>query len=381
MRTVFALLPLVFIGAATPSALAQASKINKGAQDLAKLLAPVRPATKVNPADLEPLRKRMTTIIEKLEASSRGNGPGPESLIVKAYELREDVASVERMMTGNAVITAWREASGRGLFDEHGAYTGKITKGRGAGQECVFELIVPAEDYPPASNQLANLRLVTADSQRAAGSQLTSREESYRRELEGLIAEKARNQLLAKQENPEATNQLGMTSKEAAERWEKEAAAAGDRIKETPSLRISGKVMATPSHQSGGRWQVNVAVANSSGHPTEITLEVYVIGQMWKSRAYYLMLKNSQPVKLVNGEVRTLEFFTKTESSYKQRNDVAEKLSKAEIKESSARYRGYVIIAKHGDKVVAFTGSDQRLTEYGNPAAEKSPLSNLPTWF
>ncbi len=375
MRTLAVSFLLSFLGALSVSA--ADSKINKGAQELSKLLAPNGPAAKANPADFDNLRKRMTTIIEKLEASARGNGAGPESLIVKAYEMRDDVASVERLMTGNAIINAWREASGRGLFDENGGFTGKVTKGRGTGQECVFELIVPAEAYPPASNQLANLRLVPLETKRSDPTKLSSREESYQGELAGLIAEKSRNQLMQKQENPERTNQLGMTDKESAKRWEQEMAAAGEKAKETPSIRVAGRLMATPSHQSGQRWQVNVSVGNGSGHPTEITLEVYLIGRTWKKGDYYVMMKSSQPLKMVTSETRTLEFFSKTESSYKARADQHDQLSKAEIKESSVRYRGYVIIARHGDKVVAYEGSDQRLAEFGNPATEGSPLAGL----
>ena len=275
------------------TALPADSRINRSAQDLAKLLGPTPPAAKANPGDVNGLRQRMIAIIEKLEASSRGNGPGPESLLAKAYEFRDDIAPVEQLLTTNAILNAWREAEARGLFNEIGKYNGTITKGRGEGQECSFELIVPADAYPPASNQLANLRLVPADARRNEGSALTVRETSYRGELEGLIAEKARSQVMHKQENPEPTNDLGMNAAEVQKRWEREVAAAGEAAKDIPNIRLAGRVTGTPSHPTGQRWRVNVEVINSSPHPTEITLEVYLLGHTWKKRDYYFMTKTS----------------------------------------------------------------------------------------
>lgn len=356
------------------------SRINRSAQDLAKHLAPTPPAAKANPGDVNGLRQRMITIIEKLEASSRGNGPGPESLLAKAYEFRDDVAPIEQLLTTNAILNAWREAEARGLFNEIGKYYGTITKGRGTGGECTFELIVPAEAYPPASNQLANLRIVPAELRRTDPAKLNSREESYRGELQGLIAEKARSQEMHRQENPEPTNALGMTESEVLKRWEREVAAAGEAAKDVPNIRLAGGVAGTPSHPTGQRWRVTVEVINSSPHPTEITLEVYLVGHTWKKRDYYLMAKTSQPLKLVSSESRTLEFFTKPEGSYKKPADDHDGLSKAERGKSAVRYRGFVAVARHGEKVISFVGSDQRLAEFGNPESEDSPLGRLPSF-
>jgi hypothetical protein len=354
--------------------------MNRSAQDLAQHLAPVPPAAQANPGDLNGLRQRMITIIEKLEASSRGNGPGPESLLSKAYEFRDDIAPVERLLTSNAILNAWREAEGRGLFNEIGKYYGTITKGRGEGRECLFELIVPAEAYPPASNQLANVRLVPAESRRTDPAKLNSREQSYRGELEGLIAEKARSRVMQKQENPESTNALGMTAEEVTKRWERDMAAAGDAAKETPNIRLGGRVTGTPSHTTGQRWRVTLEVTNTSSHPTEISLDTYLLGHTWKKRDYYLMVKTSRSLKLVANETRTLEFFTKPEGDYKKPADDHDGLSKAERGESSVRYRGFVAVVRHGDKGISFTGTDQRLAEFGNPDSEDSPLGRLPTF-
>ena len=361
-------------------AVAADSRMNRSAQALAKHLAPTPPAAKVNPGDLDKLRQRMIVLIDALEASSRSNGPGPESLIAKAYEFRDDVPGVERLLTQNAVLNAWREASGRGLFNEVGKFTGDITKGRGMGGTCVFELVVPADVYPPASNQIANLRLVPAETKRAADAPLTPREKSIHGELVEMVAEKGRSAGLARFENPPSTDQLGRTEQESLELWTKAMEEAGDAGKQKPNLRLQGKLSGTPSHMTAQRWRAVVEVLNNSSHPTEVTVDIYLIGYTWKNRDYYLMARSTQVLKLRASETKSLEVFTRAEGSYKNKADDHEKLSKAERQESSVRYRGYVVIARHDKDVVAFIGSDQRMAEFGNPEAERSPLDGLPVF-
>jgi hypothetical protein len=356
------------------------SQVNRAAQELAKHLAPTPPAAKVNPADFDKLRQRMIVLIEALETSSRTNGPGAGSLIVKAYDFRDDVSGVERLLTQNAVLNAWREANGRGLFNEIGKYTGDITKGRGVGGSCVFEFVVPGEVYPPASSQIANLRLVSADSRRAAGAPLNHREKAFHRELAEMIAEKARSADLARFENPPSANRLGMTEQESLDLWQKAMEEAGDAGKQKPNLIVRGKVNGTPSHMTAQRWRTVTEVVNNSSHPTEVTVDVYLIGYTWKKRDYYVMAKSTQLLKLRGSESRVLEVFTREEGSYKNKADDHDELSKAERQKSSVRYRGFVVIARHAEDVVAFVGSDQRLAEFGNPEAERSPLDGLPAF-
>jgi hypothetical protein len=356
------------------------SKMNKSAQDLARFLAPVTPAKKADKADLEKLRSRMISLIERLELSSRTNGPGPESLITKAYDFREDVASVEQLLTRNAVLNAWREASGRGLFNEFGKYSGKITKGRGAGQDCIFELIIPAEAYVPASNQIANLRIVAVEMKRAEGAPFSHREVSFQKELASMIEEKSRSAELAKFENPEATSALGLTAKEELAAWEKAAKEAGDAVDQKPKIRLSSRNDGSPSHMTKQRWRNETEVTNISQHPTEIKVEIYLIGSTDKKKDYYIMAKSSQTLKLRMNEKKRLELHTKAESSYKKLADDRDELTKEERKSSSVNYRGFVVIAKHKDEVVSYIGSDKRLEDFGNPNAEKSPLSGLPVF-
>jgi len=356
------------------------SRMNRSAQDLAKHLAPTPPAAKVNPGDLDKLRQRMIALIDALEASSRSNGPGPESLIAKAYDFRDDVAGVERLLTQNAVLNAWREANGRGLFNEAGKYTGDITKGRGVGGSCVFELVIPGEVYPPASNQIANLRLVSADARRAVDAPFTQREKSFRGELVEMIAEKGRSAELSRFENPPPTDQFGRTDQESLDLWKKAMDEAGDAGKKKPSLRLQGNLGGTPSHMTAQRWRSVTEVINNSQHPTEVTVDIYLIGHTWKKRDYYVMAKSTQVIKLRANESRSLEVFTRAEGSYKNKADDHDQLSKAERRESSVRYRGFVVVANHGKEVVAFIGSDQRMAELGNPETEGSSLGSLPVF-
>lgn len=356
------------------------SKINLSAQALEKLLSPTPAAKKVDPADLSKLRSRMIALIENLEASSRTNGPGPESILTKAINLRGDLAGVERLLTFDAVLNAWREANARGLFNEIHKYTGDITKGRGTGQSCVFELIVPAETYPPASNQLANFRLVPEAEARARDAPLSPRETSYHQELIGMIAEKERSAELARFENPDPTNALGFTEKEALERWEKAMTSAGEKGKQRPNIRLECRVDGTPSHMTQQRWRTETEVLNFSAFPTEVTVEIHLLGYTDKKHDYYLMAKKSETLKLLPNESRVVELFTKAEGSYKKAADTHDELTKAEIAQSRVRYRGFVVLAKHGKDVISFIGSDQRLLDFGDPASEDSPLSRLPAY-
>ena len=115
-------------------------------------------------------------------------------------------------------------------------------------------------------------------------------------------------------------------------------------------------------------------------HPTETSIEIYLIGYTEKKRDYYLVAKSSHTLKLRANESHHLEVFSKAESTYKKAADDRDALSKEERSKSRVYFRGFVVMAKHGEEVVTYIGSDQRLTEFGNPKAEKSPLAGLPVF-
>jgi hypothetical protein len=359
---------------------AEEPKINRSAKAFATLLAPTPSSPGGKPADFGNLRQRVIALVEAVEESNRSNGPGPESIIAKAYDFRDDVGNIEQLLSGNAILGAWREAHARGLFNHYGKFNGEITKGRGAGTSCVFELIIPAAVYPEASNQIANVRLVPEESKRNPESPLSPREASYQAELVKMLAEKNRNAAVTRFENPPPTNALGINQQEALALWQKAMDEAGEAGKRTPNIRLEGKVTGTPSHPTGQRWRVETEVVNFSVHPTETIIEIYLIGYTQEKRDYYLMAKSSHTLKLRPNESHLLEVFSKEESTYKNAADDRDELSKGERAKSRVYFRGFVVVAKHGEEVVTYIGSDQRLTEFGNPKAEKSPLAALPVF-
>jgi len=371
---------LIFLMTATSPLGAEDPKMNRSAKALAKLLAPTPSSPGNKPADFGPVRQRMIVLIEAIEASNRTNGPGPESIISKAYDFRDDVGNIERLLSGNAILGVWREAHARGLFNDFGKFNGEITKGRGAGSACAFEPIIPAEVYPQASNQIANVRLVPEESKRNPESPLSQREEAYQAELVKMLAEKNRTAAVTRFENPPPTNALGVTRQESLALWQKAMDEAGEAGKRKPNIRLKGKVTGTPSHPTRQRWRVETEVINFSVHPTETIIEIYLIGYTQEKRDYYLMAKSSHTLKLRANESHHLEVFSKAESTYKKAADDRDGLSKGERAKSRVYFRGFVVMAKHGEDVVTYIGSDQRLTEFGNPKAEKSPLAGLPAF-
>ena len=371
---------LIFLMTVTSPLGAEDPKMNRSAKALATLLAPTPSSPGDKPADFGNLRQRMIALVEAVEASNRTNGPGPESIVSKAYDFRDDVGNIERLLSGNAILGVWREAHARGLFNDFGKFNGEITKGRGAGSACTFELIIPAGVYPQVSNQIANVRLVPEESKRNPESPLSLREESYRAELVKMLAEKNRTAAVTRFENPPPTNALGVTRQESLALWQKAMDEAGEAGKRPPNIRLEGKVTGTPSHPTRQRWRVETEVINFSVHPTETTIEIYLIGYTEKKRDYYLMAKSSHTLKLRANESHHLEVFSKAESTYKKAADDRDALSKEERSQSRVYFRGFVVVAKHGEGVVTYIGSDQRLTEFGNPKAEKSPLAGLPVF-
>lgn len=357
-----------------------ASKLNKDAQALAKHLAPSHPARSYKPGDTAALAKRMTAAMEVLEGSYRTNGPGPESLIAKAFEFREDVGRWESLVLTNTLLAAWREANAMGLFDEAGKYTATVSKGRGIGDRTLFELVVPGEAYPPASNQLANLRLVREDQRRGEGTDLTAREQASLEQLRKLIDEREDLEERRKWENRKADS-LGRTAEDNAYLWEKEMEEAGEAAKEKlPNIRVAGKAKSSPSKMTGYVWKTACEVSNRSTIPTEVKIEIWQIGYTWKKRDHYVMSKTEQTLQLRRNEIRGLEVSSKSEGHYKKLADDYDGLDKNERKESKVYYRGYAIRVTHPKGLVTFSASDQNLEAYVDPSIEGKSIERLPVF-
>ncbi len=372
------------------SPVSSAPKTGSDARNLAKQLGPTPPGKSSQASSVGKLSARMISIIEVLEKSYRSNGPNPESLIDKAFEYRADVGNWEAMMMSRALISAWKDANAMDLFNENGKFGTTIYKGRGTGNRVLFELIIPADVYPPASNQLANLRLVRESEKRVSTTEMGQRERAYYDQLVKMINERSdlmKAVAVNKKDNKEdasrqgpATNALGQTTQEQDKLWEQSVAAAGDAANATPRIRTSAHMEASPSNMTKNRWRVKCDFGNSSGHPTEVKAEVWLIGYTDEKRDHYIMAKSEHTLKLRPGETRQIDVFTKAEKSYKAKADNHDGLSKQERKKSRVRYRGYAIRVLHNKDIISFAGSDSLLTRYVDPDAADSPLSRLPQY-
>jgi hypothetical protein len=375
--------------AADHDALAQASRLNRGAQALATQLAPTPVAKAYNKEALGTLQQRMITVLETVEASAASNGPPAASLVRKALEFRHDLGDWERQMLTNAVVAAWGDARSMGLFDEHGKFRETITQGRDVGDDCAFELIVPGDLYPPASNQLSNVRIVREKEKRAENAEVTPRDEAFRDQFARLTAEKASrakqasvekkgSAQIAKIENGPKTNAVGQTDAQHLALWEKEMSIAGKIAAELPSIRVSADSRATPSQMNGQRWRVECEVTNLSKYPTEVTAEVWVLGVTEAKRAHYVMTRVSKNMKLRVNETRTFDVFTAAEGSYQKQAAQLDGADGGKKGGGRVRYRGCVIRAVHAKGVAGFAGSDTVLAGYADAKSKDSPLLSLP---
>ncbi|MCB1093525.1 MAG: hypothetical protein KDL87_18450, partial [Verrucomicrobiae bacterium] len=269
---------------------------------------------------------------------------------------------------------------GMGLFNEYGTFSPIITKGRGVGDRCLFELIVPGDVFPEVSNQLANIRIVRADEKRGKDFQPGPRDIAFKEQLAKLLDEKKGLESLKKIAVGPKTNSVGQTEEQALALWEKDLEIAGEAAQALPSIRVAGDVAASPSHMTQQRWKVGCEVTNLSKFPTEVTLEIWLIGVTDKKRDHYVMERKTEVLKLRSNESRSFDFFTKAESSYKTKADDHDELSKADRAKSKVRFRGYVIQVTHEKGMAAFTGNDKLMTSYGDPDSEDSPLKRLPAF-
>lgn len=356
-----------------------ASKINRRAQEIAKLIRPVPPTKKYNPASLEKLGKQMSQIVELMEDSYRSSGPSPESLLEKAFSFQEGIAQIEEMILHHTLLNAWREASAAGLFDRDGKFQPTATAGRGIGDKFLFEYIIPGELYPEASNQLANIRLVRETEKRGESSELSARENAFRTNLEKMISEKIEGVKIAKYENGPKTNSLGQTEAEHLAIWKAEMEKAGEATKEKPRIKVEGSVAASPCHATKDRWRIECEVINIS-QPTEVKVEIWLIGYTEKKRIHYIMAKSEHQLKLRSGEIRKFDVYTKNQGAYKQKADDADGLTKKERPHSRVKFRGYAIRVSHEKGVVRLAGNDRTMLRYADPEDEEARVESLPTY-
>ncbi|MDF1741613.1 MAG: hypothetical protein P1U86_20790 [Verrucomicrobiales bacterium] len=380
-RTLAALLALFASGFCETASAAPSSKFDKNAQLLAKSLAPSPAAKKANPEDLKKLKSRMISLIEVIEESDRSGSTNAESLMNKAMYFREDMGDYEKMVTSNAILNVWEDASHYGLFNESGKFEERITSGRHSGDPVIFELIVPAHRYPKGSNQLANLRIVPLKEKRKDGEEMDARDLAFGHQLVKLIDEKESFAAMQKREAPVATNSLGETREQSKESWERALAESEGALERVPRIRIESSINGSPSKMNQYRWRLTTNIRNASVHPTEVKVTVYMLGQTENTSAYYFLAKKEHTLQLRQNEIREIETFTKSEATYKHKVGILDGLPKKSAKNGEVDYRGNVVIAKHKDKVVAIHGSDSRLLKYADENNKEFSLAGIPSFF
>ena len=320
----------------------------------------------------------MIKALEIMEESYRTSGPHPADLISKALEFRKDIGSIESIVLTDTLLDTWRAANSMGLFHENGKFGVVIKKGRGVGEKVIFELIIPADRYPPASNQLANLRLVPLGEKRIVDAPLTAREKATGSQLRSLVEERIESMEIAAFRKGPAVNQLGQTEDEQLRLWKAAMEDSGEIAHQKPKIRLKAKMSASPSHMTRDRWRLSTEFTNTSTHPTEVTTEIWMIGYTEKKRKYFVMAHHRRDLKLRSGEIRSFDIFSKPRSAYKNPADDLDGLGKKERKGTRARYRGFMIQVTHATGFVEFLTTDATLDKYLDPKEEKFSVKDLP---
>jgi hypothetical protein len=260
------------------------------AKALAEQLKPLGLTPKGDAGGLARVTAQITNILGHMEKSKVGGGPGAEALVSTAYDMfRPEVGPVHRTAATGALSDMWRKASMLGAFDADQKYTGKIAVGPEAGQTLVFEYIVPVSIAPAFSRDVANVRLVYASQKRVDSAPLTPREQAYQTTLKAVEREMANQKTFAKIEDDGPRNSVGQTKEEEAKLWKEAMEKGGEETKELPDIRISCRMIATPSNRTGDKWKIGTEVTNLSHHATEVEVECVIIGTTDKHRINYLM--------------------------------------------------------------------------------------------
>jgi hypothetical protein len=291
------------------------------------------------------------------------------------------MGAYEKMVTSNAIINAWEDAQHYGLFNKHGKFEDRVTKGRHSGEPVTFELIVPAERYPKGSNQMANVRIVLVKEKRKEGDEMDPRDLAFGHQLVRVIDEKKSCGVMKTRETSIATNGVGETKEQAQNSWDRAVKESEGALERVPRIRIESSINGSPSKMNQYRWRLTTNIRNSSVHPTEVKVTVYMLGQTEKTRAYYLLSKKEHTLQLRQNEIREIETFTKSEGSYKQKVGILDGLPPKQARNGKVDYRGNIVLAKHNDKVVAIHGSDSRLLKYADEENLEFSLAGIPSFF
>lgn len=349
------------------------------AKALAAHLKPQGLTPKADPGGLARVSAQIGTILGHMEKSQVGGGPGAEDLVDTAYDMfRPDVGPVHRTAATGALTEMWRTAKMLGAFDADQKYTGKITLGPEQGQSLVFEYIVPVSVAPAFSRDVANVRLVSPSKKRAESATLTPREAAYQATLKAIEREVAGMKSVAKIEDGGPRNSVGQTKEEEARLWKEALEKSGDAARELPELRVTCRMLATPSNRTGDKWKIGAEITNLSHHPTELEVECVIIGTTDKHRINYVMGEQKAKLKLRGGQVTDMEFLSALrEGDYKNRTADFEKLDKKERARNRVFYRGTIFRVHHAKGVAGMAATDPSLLGLFDKEADPT-LADLP---
>ncbi len=369
------LFALIICSFALNTAALDKSVIDKRAQAISRNLQPAK-FSKGSGNDLNGVKGQVIKLIEALEQNQRSGSSAPESMISKAFQFKDkEIGKMQAMVSQQSLVRTWKNAVAMGLFNEKGKFTGTITRGRGIGDAAVFEYIVPPEVAPEYTKYIGNVRIVSADKKRETGDKLNTRDSAFLNSLKQVKSEaEARGRMLDREKSYVDSDREAMS----LELYRKEVEAAGDLVNRQPNIRLRGNLAARPSHKSKNRYRVDVQLNNSSRHPTEIKLDIYVLGYTDKKNYLYVMKHETFTEKLRSSENRSYEVWTKEVGSYANNAwELDEKPMEGKKKLNRVIYKGYITIATFKDKgIVGVAASDARLLEYAT--GERPGLSGIP---
>ena len=300
---------------------------------------------------------QMRKVLGALAKTNRNSRSSLEAVIMKGLDFRKDIGPYQQITTTNAILNVWDTAYAWGAINEKKQFTGRATRGRYAGQNLVFENIVPAKSAPEFAGYIGNLRLVPAKAKRTDESaELTIREAGFLNELRNVKREYETRSKMLKMENRPPIPKLAINKEQEQAKYQAEVEEAGDLVKQEPVIRLKGQRLSSPSKMNGNRYRVLFEATNLSRHPTEIELECKIVGYTDNENKLYLMKGMKKTLKLRRSEVGQYELWTDNVGRY------AGALKKYDpLKSTKVYYRGYIVTARFNGKVISAVGSDGRL--------------------
>jgi hypothetical protein len=334
------------------------ARVNVAADNLSKLLAPKPAKNAVAAGDLKDTTDRLIKILEIIEKSNISSGPPAEDILENAISLnlKEKLSKKRSILTISNIIRSWRSAHYLGLFSSNGNFRWTILTGPDEGKNCLFEYIVPAKSAPAFSTDLANLRIVEPSKARSRKAKELSAEDK---------AALAQFKTIEKETLEGMPDAMGRTPADNLKLWKAEVEAAGDKAKEVPSIRIDGGLTSSPSSLNDFKWRVSLEMANFSRHPTEVTVQCYILcSQGDNSDKLFIFSERSHTVKLRSSEVWEQDFWTKSIGRNPHDNDshkgaAKDKSSKGSKGKKSPlpEMRGWMARVQHNGKTVAADAS------------------------